>query len=226
MSDPQVASTPVGPKQARSKQTKEKIVQAAIGLFQECGYEGTTSNDIAAEAGVSVGSFYVYFVDKRQLLLEIFDRVADDLFKVIFESLKPEHLFDSELRPKIRQAIGTAIEDKQKHSGLHRVIYQMVLKDVEFAARQKAMMERSISKLREMISLANKAGLTWDVDVDAAAFVVQRVVNDLSLDYAIGIGEFDRDRAVDALTDMIHRYLFRPAAMNPPAQPQDPGLTQ
>lgn len=222
MADPYVASTSGGPKQARSRQTREKIIQAAIKLFQEAGYEGTTSNDVAAEAGVSVGSFYTYFVDKRQLLLTIFDRLADDLFKVIFEGLKAEHLFDSKLRPMIRQAIAKAIEDKQRHSGLHRVIYQMVLKDAEFAARQKDLMERSILKLTELISLANKAGLTWDIDVEAAAFVVQRVVNDLSLDYATEIGEFDRDRAVDALTDMIHRYLFRPGVGGPPTHSQGP----
>ena len=48
-------SVPTDPKQARSKQTKEKIIQAAILLFQERGYEKSTSNDIAAVAGVSVG---------------------------------------------------------------------------------------------------------------------------------------------------------------------------
>ena len=84
-------SAPADPKQARSKQTKEKITQAAILLFQERGYEKTTSNDIAAAAGVSVGSFYVYFTDKRQLMLTIFDRLADEMFKHAFDSLKPEH---------------------------------------------------------------------------------------------------------------------------------------
>ena len=47
---------PAAPKQARSKQTREKIIQAAIRLFQERGYEKTTSNEIASAAGVSVGS--------------------------------------------------------------------------------------------------------------------------------------------------------------------------
>jgi len=37
-----VLGVPVNPKQARSKKTKEKIVQAAIRLFQERGYEKTT----------------------------------------------------------------------------------------------------------------------------------------------------------------------------------------
>jgi len=203
---------PANPKQARSKKTKEKIVQAAIQLFQGRGYEKTTSNDIASEAGVSVGSFYVYFTDKRQLLLTIFDRLADELYKNIFDGLKPEHLFDSNLRRRIKQAVANTIIDKQKHSGLHRVVSELLLKDADFAARHKAVMARSIAKLQELISLAEKAGLTWDIDVEAAAFIVQRVVFDVSQDYVTGCCEFDKERAIDALADMIHRFVFRPKA--------------
>ena len=205
-----VLGVPANPKQARSKQTKEKIVQAAIQLFQERGYERTTSNDIASEAGVSVGSFYVYFTDKRQLLLTIFDRLADELYKNVFDGLRPEHLFDSDLRRRIRLAVANTITDKQKYSGLHRVVSELLLKDADFAARHKAVMSRSITKLHELISLAHKAGLTWNIDVEAAAFMVQRVVFDISQDYVTGCCEFDKDRAIDALADMIYRFVFKP----------------
>lgn len=205
-------SAPADPKQARSKQTKEKIIQAAILLFQERGYEKTTSNEIASAAGVSVGSFYVYFTDKRQLLLTIFDRLADEMFKHAFDNLRPELLFDTELRTGIRQAVANTVEDKQRMSGLHRVIGELVLKDAEFAARQKALIERSLSKIREIISLASKAGLTWEIDVEAATFVVHRVVFDLSQDYVTGAVEFDKERAIDSLSDMIYRFLFKPKA--------------
>ncbi|HNC47134.1 MAG TPA: TetR/AcrR family transcriptional regulator, partial [Acidobacteriota bacterium] len=49
------------PKQERSRRTREKIIEAALKLFDERGFEKTTSNDIALAAGVSIGSFYVYF---------------------------------------------------------------------------------------------------------------------------------------------------------------------
>jgi len=208
------AETLIDPKQARSKATREKIIQAAIELFQERGYEKTTSNDVAAAAGVSVGSFYVYFTDKRHLLLVIFDRLADKLFKNIFDNMKPEHLFSSDLRSVIRTAVANTIDDKQKRSGLVKVISEQVLKDAQFAERQAALMARSIDKLRELISLAQLAGKTWDIDVEAAAFIVHRVVFDISQDYVIGACEFDKERAVDALTDMIARYLYRPEALN------------
>lgn len=210
MGESVAVSLPADPKQARSRQTKEKIIQAAINLFQERGYEKTTSNDIASEAGVSVGSFYVYFTDKRQLLLTIFDRLSDELFKNIFDSMRAEHLFDSDLRRRIKQAVANTIIDKQKHSGLHRVICELVLKDAEFAARHKTVMERSIARLIELISLANKASLTWEIDVEAAAFVVHRVVFDLSQDYVTGCVEFDQNRAIESLADMIYRFLFKP----------------
>ncbi|HZM86523.1 MAG TPA: TetR/AcrR family transcriptional regulator [Blastocatellia bacterium] len=204
-----VLGVPVNPKQARSKKTKEKIVQAAIRLFQERGYEKTTSNDIASEAGVSVGSFYVYFTDKRQLFFTIFDRRADELYKNIFDGLKPEHLFDSDLRRRIRSAVANTIADKQKLSGLHRVVSELLLKDADFAALHKVVMSRSMTKLHELISLAQKAGLTYEIDVEAAAFMLQRVVFDISQDYVTGCCEFDQERAIDALTDMIYRYVFK-----------------
>jgi len=114
------------------------------------------------------------------------------------------------LRRRIRLAVARNIADKQKHSGLHRVVSELLVKDADFAARHKAVMSRSITKLHELISLAHKAGLTWDIDVEAAAFVVHRVVFDVSQDYVTGCCEFDQDRAIDALADMIHRFVFKP----------------
>jgi AcrR family transcriptional regulator len=210
MADSLTADNTTAPKQARSKQTKEKIIQAAIALIQERGYEKTTSNDIAAAAGVSVGSFYTYFQDKRQLLLTIFDRLADEFSKNIFESIGPEHLFDSDVRSNVRNAVASAMDDKGIFLGIQRAIHEMVMKDAEFADRRRAIQQRSISKLRELISLAKKAGLTWDVEPEAAAFIVHRVVFDLSQDYITGFCDFEKDRAIDALSDMIHRYLFKP----------------
>jgi AcrR family transcriptional regulator len=212
MADSMAASVPSAPKQARSKQTKEKIIQAAIELFQERGYEKTTSNDIAAAAGVSVGSFYTYFSDKRQLLLNIFDRLADEFSKNIFDNISAEHLFDSNLRGNIRHAVASALDDKGLFLGIQRAIHEMVMKDAEFAERRQAIMGRSISKLRELISLAKKAGLTWDIDPDAAAFIVHRVVFDLSQDYITGFCDFEKDKAIEALSEMIFRYVFKPAS--------------
>jgi AcrR family transcriptional regulator len=59
------------PQQERGINTKERIVIAAEKLFIEYGYHDTNSKQIARDAGISIGSFYSYFKDKRDVLIVI-----------------------------------------------------------------------------------------------------------------------------------------------------------
>ncbi len=59
------------PRQKRGIETKGRIIQAARGLFSRKGFHGTNSKEIASAAGVSIGSFYSYFQDKKALFLEV-----------------------------------------------------------------------------------------------------------------------------------------------------------
>lgn len=60
------------------EQSKNRIVEAALRLFVEFGYERTSIRMIAGEAGISLGLMYNYFSGKEALLREIFIRgVAD-----------------------------------------------------------------------------------------------------------------------------------------------------
>jgi AcrR family transcriptional regulator len=66
------------PRQLRSRQTRERILAAAARVFSERGYAGGTTNHIAAEAGVSVGSLYQYFPNKDALLAELMRAHVDE----------------------------------------------------------------------------------------------------------------------------------------------------
>jgi len=52
----------------KSKETKERIFQAAIHILQKSGYENLSIKNICEEAGVSNGSFYHHFKTKDDLL--------------------------------------------------------------------------------------------------------------------------------------------------------------
>jgi AcrR family transcriptional regulator len=62
------------PSQERSRRTVDRILDAATRIFHEQGYAGATTNDIADEAGVSVGSLYQYFPNKDALLVALTQR--------------------------------------------------------------------------------------------------------------------------------------------------------
>lgn len=72
------------PKQDRSIETKKAIMETAKRLFSEKGIHNTNSNEIAAEAGVSIGSFYAYFADKNEVLREILGDFQERFFSEIF----------------------------------------------------------------------------------------------------------------------------------------------
>lgn len=61
-------TTELSKQQLKSKETKEKIFQAAKDILQRGGYESLSIKNICEEAGVSNGSFYHHFKTKDDLL--------------------------------------------------------------------------------------------------------------------------------------------------------------
>lgn len=62
------------PKQKRSRQRVEAILNAASELFAEVGYESATIIEIAARSNTAVGSLYQFFANKEAILQAIVER--------------------------------------------------------------------------------------------------------------------------------------------------------
>jgi AcrR family transcriptional regulator len=56
------------PRQSRSRATLDVVIEAAAQLLEDVGEDGFNTNAVAARAGVSIGSLYRYFPDKRSIL--------------------------------------------------------------------------------------------------------------------------------------------------------------
>lgn len=95
-------------KPRKSDQTKARIVDSALELFLEHGYDGTTMRGIAKAAGVSVGNAYYYFDSKEHLIQEYYGRVLDAHVDASRAVLDQEHSFQGRLRGVIRAHIDTA----------------------------------------------------------------------------------------------------------------------
>jgi AcrR family transcriptional regulator len=66
-------------RQVRKEATRQRVLDAARGLFESVGYEGTTVRMIARAAGVSVGSVFTTFKSKREVLSHILNERLDGL---------------------------------------------------------------------------------------------------------------------------------------------------
>ena len=57
-------------REQKTARKKEEIIQAAVSVFMEKGYTGTTMEDVAANLLMTKGSVYYYFKDKQELLYQ------------------------------------------------------------------------------------------------------------------------------------------------------------
>ncbi len=66
--------TTESPKTRKGEQTRAQILDTALRLFRERGYEETTMRAVAEEAGVSLGNAYYYFKSKEHLIQAFYER--------------------------------------------------------------------------------------------------------------------------------------------------------
>jgi TetR/AcrR family fatty acid metabolism transcriptional regulator len=64
-------------KEQQTERLKNEILEAAVEVFKECGYEKATIKKIAEKAEVADGSIYNYFENKRDILLCLFKTLSD-----------------------------------------------------------------------------------------------------------------------------------------------------
>lgn len=62
------------PTQARSVDTVEAILEAAARILEDKGFEGYNTNEVASQAGVSIGSLYQYFPNKDAITRSLIQR--------------------------------------------------------------------------------------------------------------------------------------------------------
>lgn len=99
--------------QQRSEETRTKIMEAAIKLFSNRGYNAASVDDICAEAGISKGAFYHHFKSKQELflaLLESWLQTIDHAIEAAKDKTAPETFMQiAEAFPYIFETAGEGL---------------------------------------------------------------------------------------------------------------------
>jgi AcrR family transcriptional regulator len=104
----------------KGEQTRAAIVEAALRLFRENGYEATTMRAIAREAGVATGNAYYYFGSKEELIQEFYARNQAEHAR----ACRP--VLDSEPRlgPRIQGVLRALIETQASYHSFAAKLYK------------------------------------------------------------------------------------------------------
>lgn len=133
------ATPKAAPKQQRAIRKRKALLASAFAEFSDKGFEATTAKSIADKAGVATGTFYQYFHNKDDALLQItrqrFEELHDHL-KVPETSLEMAGTYNGaeDLHQIFREALGFLYDFHQQEAGLHDVLEYRRRVDPDLAA--------------------------------------------------------------------------------------------
>ena len=201
-------STRHQPKQSRSVETWNSILEAAAILLADKGYEQTTTHQIASQAGVSVGALYRYFSDKQAILEELYKQEILGLRNRLLEEFSLADLVGQDVRQLVRKTMALAFRIYSERPGLRRVLGEQSRKLpvlAELRRNQEAEVHRAVQQI-----LSTAPGVRLP-DPEISAYVVSLFIESLIDDHVLhgrGGARFEDGRVIEAATDFIMRYVL------------------
>jgi len=85
------------------------MMQAAVQIFAERGYQATTIRDIVKEADVAIGTFYFYFPDKETLFVHLYEETADFLIHTLQQAVNGRTSFPQQVKAALQSYVSIAV---------------------------------------------------------------------------------------------------------------------
>jgi AcrR family transcriptional regulator len=192
--------------QDRSRATVDVLIEATARILVKEGFERASTNRIAAEAGVSIGSLYQYFPGKDALVASVVERHKSEMMDILREALVKVHAWP--VKRGIRELVAVMIRAHRVDPELHRVLVEQIprtgrLADVEAFEREAATLVRAY--------LASHQAEFRDVDLDLATFVcvssVEALAHGAVLRYPKLLARDRLDSFIDETSRLVMGYL-------------------
>ena len=197
------------PTQKRSIEKKEKIKDVAIKLFSENGYHNVSTNEIAKSAGISIGTLYNYFSDKKA----IYNELVGDLYTQVLGKITPEVLspVNSPIA-LIERYVNLIMEGHTYMTNFQREITALSYQDAEFRKLEETYRAFATKKILSL--LQEYKHYLRITDFDTASFILQTCIEAVIHEVQFYETPCDKVTVTKELTDMLCRYLFRHEYIN------------
>jgi AcrR family transcriptional regulator len=148
------------PRQQRALVTVEAILEAVIRILKRDGVAAVTTNCIAEVAGVSIGSVYQYFPDKRAIFVALHTRHVREIDRVMEQALRRSA--DASLEDFVRALVGAMTEAHATDPQLCELLFKEVPhrggETEDFATRFHAPFQAALSSRSDELNLRGRLG--------------------------------------------------------------------
>lgn len=192
-----------GPTTDRGAQRRADLLAAARRVFERKGFIETRVGDIAAEAGVSHGTFYTYFDTKEAVFTECCHRVIEEMLASMAITI-PSSNFHARVRDSVRRFV-TAYRPHATMMGLMEQVglFTPELRELRLDVRETFVSRTSRGIARMQAEGLADPGLDVAYTAEALGAMLEYVCYAwFSLDRA-----FDEERLVDTISAIWERTL-------------------
>jgi AcrR family transcriptional regulator len=209
------------PRQARSRETLDRILDAAEALLAEKGFEDATVAEVVGRAHSSVGAFYTRFRDKDGLLYALYERYLEQAMATADDALDPARWSDTSVPETLEAVVRFLVRVYRDHTGLIRAFVVRNCTDAEFQTRQARLSHYVAEKLGAVL-LSRREAITHPRPERAVGFGLAMVF--ATIEDAVLFGE-TRSRVAaihdsELATELTRAYLAYLGVPDPRSAPQ------
>jgi len=186
-----------------SNDKKNRILQAAVVEMAQRGYHGTTVSRIARRAGVADGTLYLYFKNKEEILVSVFEQAMDRFLSQGILELEP----GTDAVTRLREIVHLHLEQVGEDHDL-AVILQVELRHsrrfLDLFSRTR--LHDYLAILAGVVEQGQREGVfRADLDPLLTAKLIFGVLDQTATDWVLSRRNVRLSSRAEAVTDFILR---------------------
>jgi AcrR family transcriptional regulator len=209
---------------ARGQRTQQRILDAALHVFGEEGYQNCSIDRITKQAECSRVSFYQYFSSKEDVFRQLAGQVARQL-TTSTDALGPLTP-DEDGWTALRGWIARHADIYERYQPMFQSFQAASESDLQVATGSARWVERITTRIRSSLPATSLPPRQLDATILLVRECLTRTLDVASILRAAG-SDHPRDRIEDALADVVHRTFFglvEDVNVHPPSRQRPPRI--
>jgi AcrR family transcriptional regulator len=191
----------------RQVERRAELLRAARRVFATRGYHEAKVDDIAAQAGVAKGTFYLYFKDKRSIFVELLSALFERISKAILRVDVAQDVAE-QVKHNIRAILAVLLDEPETTQLLLTHAAGM---DKDFTENLRAFDRGVRQLLTESLTDGQSLGIVAQGDPGLYAIFAIGALKEVLLASATSDTPVDREGIVKALYALLEQGFLRPA---------------
>ncbi len=188
------------------RQTRERILEAAIRVFSRKGYHDTRVDEIVDESQTSKGAVYFHFPSKEQIFLALVDEFAGLLEKKLLETIQSE----GDGVRGVDAALRVGLETFAKYRSLAKIfLIQAVGLGAAFEEKRLQILDRLADVIRSYLDQAVAEGDIPPIDTRITAYAWIGAINEVVIRW-VHTGEPSPEQIQPVLRALLLRSIGVP----------------